>query len=92
MAVNLPAAEHHGVKELVRVREKLLGEMRLGGWPVTFSIGAVTWLSPPETVEKMLQSADDLMYKVKNAGKDRIEHMVQGYEGRDRPLPAERRK
>jgi PleD family two-component response regulator len=37
---------------------------------VTFSIGAVTFLTPPESVDKMIKKADDLMYSAKKNGKN----------------------
>jgi diguanylate cyclase (GGDEF)-like protein len=43
---------------------------------VTFSIGAVTFESPPASVDTLLRKADDVMYEVKSSGKNRIEHRV----------------
>ena len=42
-------------------------------WPVTFSIGVVTFLEPPESVAEMIREADNAMYAVKRASKDAIE-------------------
>lgn len=50
--------------------------MEKSGWPVTFSIGAVTFLSPPPAVDEMIRMADDLMYSVKNSGKNQIKYTV----------------
>lgn len=44
-----------------------------GRWPVTFSIGVVTFESVPESAEEMIRLADELMYAVKQSGKNRIE-------------------
>jgi len=41
-------------------------------WPVTFSIGAVTFLTPPESVPEMIHRADEIMYSVKQSGKNRL--------------------
>jgi len=57
---------------LSRLRTRLLDAMRQEGWPVTFSIGAITFLKPPDTVDEMLNEADILMYAAKNGGKDTI--------------------
>jgi diguanylate cyclase (GGDEF)-like protein len=58
------------------VLQKLLAvltrNMRLHRWPVTFSVGAVTFLSPPESVHEMIERADQLMYSVKQSGKNRL--------------------
>jgi diguanylate cyclase (GGDEF)-like protein len=43
-------------------------------WPVSFSIGAVTYLQPPVTVDEVIHAADDLMYRVKHSGKNRLLH------------------
>lgn len=48
--------------------------MKSRGWSVTLSIGAVTFRLLPESVEIMIKKADELMYKVKNSGKNNIIH------------------
>jgi diguanylate cyclase (GGDEF)-like protein len=42
------------------------------GWPVTFSIGVVTFVEPPGTPDAVMASADQTMYQAKAAGKDRV--------------------
>jgi PleD family two-component response regulator len=48
--------------------------MRKNGWPVTFSIGVVTFASPPRTVDEMIRMVDGLMYSAKSKGKNMIMH------------------
>ena len=55
------------------------------GWPVTLSIGAVTFRKPPDSVDRMLKKADELMYAAKHDGKRRILHEVHGEGGRRAP-------
>ena len=43
---------------------------------ITFSIGAVTFMLPPGSVEEVIEQADLLMYSVKNTGKNRLEHKL----------------
>jgi diguanylate cyclase (GGDEF)-like protein len=43
---------------------------------VKASFGAVTFVSPPESVEEMLQLADVAMYQAKKAGGDRVESLT----------------
>jgi len=43
-------------------------------WPITFSMGGVTFISPPLRVDEILQISDGLMYAVKNNGKNGIRH------------------
>lgn len=59
-----------------RLREKLLEAMRQNGWPTTFSIGVVTYLAAPDSAEGLLKMADDVMYSVKNDGKNGIRYEV----------------
>ena len=50
---------------------------------LTFSVGAVTFASPPLTVDELLSKADRVMYEVKAGGKNRSAHKLIG-----QPLPA----
>ncbi len=61
---------------LFRVQGALEREMVRRGWPVTLSIGAITFLGPRLEVDTMLQRVDTLMYDAKRKGKGRIEHTV----------------
>ncbi len=61
---------------LENLRKQLIGAMAKGGWPVTFSIGAVTFEAPIDTSREALQVADSAMYSVKRSGKDGIHHVV----------------
>jgi len=54
-----------------KVQKRLAGAIRK--WPVTFSMGVVTFESVPGTAEEMLSLADSLMYSVKQSGKGRAE-------------------
>lgn len=63
---------------LYKLQRVLLEIMQKNSWPVTFSIGAVTFLGQPETLEEMIQRADGLMYSAKNGGKNRIAQEVVG--------------
>jgi len=53
-----------------RIKDRLLEEVRENGWPVTVSIGLVTFLSPPVSLDEMVRKADYLMYQAKNHGKN----------------------
>jgi hypothetical protein len=50
------------------------------GWPVTFSIGVVTFMRPPINVNEAIRIADTLMYSAKNSGKNTIKFEVLGKE------------
>ena len=59
-----------------KVKDKLLGLMQNNNWPVTFSIGAVTFENPPDSVKQVINAADVQMYKAKRNGKNRIHYKV----------------
>jgi len=61
---------------LSRLQEHLAREMRRKGWPVTLSVGAVTFLRPLADIDLMIQRVDALMYGAKRMGKGRVEHAV----------------
>jgi diguanylate cyclase (GGDEF)-like protein len=61
-----------------RVQKVNLDYMRKHGWPVTLSIGVVTFRSPPSTVDEMLRISDQLLYNAKNNGKNSIKYEVFG--------------
>jgi diguanylate cyclase (GGDEF)-like protein len=55
-----------------KTRHHLTESMESGGWPVTFSIGAVVCYETPERAEALVKMADDVMYSVKTGGKDSV--------------------
>lgn len=52
--------------------------MARNGWPVSFSIGAATYRTVPDTVDEVISHADELMYSVKHGGKNRLLHKEIG--------------
>ena len=72
-AVVLPETDELGARRATSKLHVLLTQaMQDNDWPVTFSMGVVTFNSIPETVEQMVHKADELMYTVKHGGKNRI--------------------
>ena len=59
-----------------RIQGQLLAVVSGGLVPVTFSIGALTCLSSPPTVNEMMKIVDRLMYSVKSEGKNRLRHEI----------------
>lgn len=55
-----------------RVRAAAASAARAAGYPVALSAGIATFRYPPESVDAMLAAADDLLYKAKAAGRDRV--------------------
>ena len=63
-----------------RIRDRLSHDVQEHGWPVTFSIGVVTFMRPPIDVNEAIRIADTLMYSAKNSGKNTIKFEVLGKE------------
>ena len=55
-----------------KLQERIMEAMQENRWPITLSIGAVTYINPPDTVDNMIKKADSLMYSAKNSGKNKI--------------------
>src|SRR6185312_6517349 len=61
---------------LAKVLAMLERAMQQNGWRITFSIGAVTFLVQPVSVQEMIAGADQVMFSVKNNGKNRLQQEV----------------
>ncbi|WP_242051456.1 GGDEF domain-containing protein [Nostoc sp. FACHB-280] len=59
---------------LQRLHRTLSSVMQAENWPVTLSIGAITFIKPPASVTEMLERADNLMYGAKKRGKNLLHH------------------
>jgi len=59
------------------VKDALLKVMRASGWPVTLSMGVVTFPQADKSAEEMLNAADNTMYSAKAQGKNRIQYAIQ---------------
>ncbi len=73
----LPETEQEDAKAAFFKTSKLLKELiKKNDWPVSFSIGLVTFESIPVDIKVAMKIADDLMYSVKNEGKNDISYRV----------------
>jgi diguanylate cyclase (GGDEF)-like protein len=73
----LPETGADGAVTLLdRLQEVLSREMERRGWPLTLSVGALTFLHPLRDVDLMIHRVDLLMYEAKRKGKGRVEHAV----------------
>jgi len=57
-----------------RIQGGLLEEMQKNHWPVTFSIGVLSCVEAPQSIDEVVKMADDLMYSVKKNGKNAISY------------------
>jgi diguanylate cyclase (GGDEF)-like protein len=58
---------------LAKIRRELENAAKSSGAPITFSVGMVTFQRPPGSVDELVGVTDDLMYRAKNAGRNRME-------------------
>jgi diguanylate cyclase (GGDEF)-like protein len=60
--------------KVLAVINEAIGEAVDGEWDVGCTIGAMTFTSPPPSVDYMVRAADELMYRGKQEGRGRIVH------------------
>jgi diguanylate cyclase (GGDEF)-like protein len=78
-AILLPETGPEPAEVITRKVQKVnLDVMHKNEWPVTFSIGVVTFVSPPSTVDEMLKISDGVMYAAKKNGKNAIKYEIFG--------------
>jgi diguanylate cyclase (GGDEF)-like protein len=68
--------EEEARSAVLKLQEKLMERMAAQNWPVSFSVGLVTYYSAPLCVDEMLKKADGLMYAVKSQGKNAFRHEI----------------
>jgi diguanylate cyclase (GGDEF)-like protein len=74
-AVLMPETDAHAAQVAMRrMRRRLLEETRRAGWPVTASVGVVTFALAPDSVDDVLRAADEAMYSAKRGGKNALRH------------------
>jgi diguanylate cyclase (GGDEF)-like protein len=85
-AILMPETAQPAAEEVTtRLRAVLLDLMRAQRWPVTFSIGVLTFLTPPESVEMMVRSTDALIRSVRAGGRDMIRYTAVAPEPATQP-------
>ncbi len=72
-AILLPESNESGARAVFdALRGALLQEAQEHHWPISFSIGVVSFDSPSCSLDDAIRSADGLMYQVKESGKNNI--------------------
>jgi len=78
-ALILPETNANGAKvALWKLRLSLLEAMRSQDFAITFSIGAATFLNPPNSLDTLIRMADETMYAIKARGKDNVSVCMMG--------------
>jgi diguanylate cyclase (GGDEF)-like protein/PAS domain S-box-containing protein len=73
----LPETDSDAAEAIVgRLLDALGLTMARHAWPITFSVGAVTYRQPPASVDLAIQQADDLMFSVKHAGRNDCRFLI----------------
>ena len=73
----LPGTNQEAARNaLHKTMGKLLNDLKEEHWVTTVSVGVVTCLESPRTSDELIMMADDLMYKVKQDGKNGIKFTV----------------
>ncbi len=76
-ALLLPQTDEAAARTVTaKLQERLALLTEWTSWPVTFSIGAATFTSPPDSIATMIKTADALMYAAKEQGRNRSHHAV----------------
>jgi len=76
-AILLPETNAEEAKHAVDKIYMLLVEfMKSQSFPVTFSIGVVTFTNIPKNADEMIRIADEMMYNVKSMGKNNIKYGI----------------
>lgn len=77
--VLMPETDQEGACAVVERVRAVVGErVERGGWPVTLSVGLVTYERIPDSIDEVVKAADDLMYRAKKGGKNAVEKLVVG--------------
>lgn len=77
--VMFPETDIDEAKEIAeRVRAGFSNVAGEYGWEATVSMGVLTYVTIPQTVDELVNGADELMYSAKKDGKNRIQYGVLG--------------
>jgi len=73
----LPETDEESARvALSKVYDGLMEEVRLGNWPISFSIGVLTCNAAPRSAKELVKMADDVMYSVKHGGKNAVKYSI----------------
>ncbi|XZN92515.1 MAG: GGDEF domain-containing protein [Microcoleus sp.] len=80
-AILLPVTDREDSHKTINtIQGHMMDEVRKNRWNVTFSIGVLTCIEIPSDGDKMIEAADNLMYMVKQQGKNSINYSLYNHE------------
>jgi diguanylate cyclase (GGDEF)-like protein len=76
-AVLLPDTDAEAARQAVeRLRARLSLELSRAGFPQTLSVGLVTFVTPPASLDALVSAADEAMYQAKRVQKGDLQQQV----------------
>jgi len=73
----MPETDLKGARIVVeRIRSAVEGALEAGDWPATVSVGLVTFIRMPASIDELVKTADDLMYSVRKGSKESVAELV----------------
>lgn len=76
-ALLFPDTDQEGAcRALTKVKDVITEKMKERNYQVTFSFGAVTFLTPLDSIDETLSKVDQLMYSAKLSGKNEIAYQT----------------
>ena len=66
----------HAQISLNRIHQRLVQAVKFNNFEVGFSVGAATFQELPDSIDRMLEQVDKLMYQVKAEGKNQLNHQL----------------
>jgi diguanylate cyclase (GGDEF)-like protein len=76
-AILLPGSDFTKSEIVIRRIHSILNEViAQNKWPSSITIGAVTYLSPPDSIDHLVTGAEELLYAAKQNGRNNILHDV----------------
>ena len=64
---------HQASAALKRIYDELQSLSESNNWPIGYSIGAMAFTNPPDSIDFLIAQVDQLMYKVKENGKNQLD-------------------
>jgi diguanylate cyclase (GGDEF)-like protein len=73
----LPGSDFTNSETVIRRIHGILNDiMAQNRWPSSITMGAVTYLAPPDSIDHLVTGAEDLLYAAKQNGRNNILHNV----------------